>query len=100
MKRQKLLALFLTLAMVLSLAACGASGGETAPTEEPAETPVAETPQPEEEPAEEPAEVAASGTQQAVIEGFDWGPAVTKTILTLDQVVTADSVTPECFAVT
>lgn len=102
MKRQKLLALFLTLAMVLSLAACGASGGETAPAEEPAETPVAEMPQPEEESAAEPeaSEVTASGTQQAVIEGFDWGPAVTKTILTLDQVVTADSVTPECFAVT
>lgn len=100
MKMNKLLALLLALIMVLSLAACGASGGETAPAEEPAETPVAETPQPEEEPAEELAEVTAAGTQQAVMEGFDWGPAVTKTILTLDQTVRADSVTPDCFAVT
>lgn len=28
--------------------------------------------------------VAASGTQSIVVEGFDWGPAVTKTIVSLD----------------
>jgi len=40
------------------------------------------------------------GTQTAVIEGFDWGPAVTKTILTLDQSVVPASVTADSFAVT
>ncbi|MFQ6860440.1 MAG: prolyl oligopeptidase family serine peptidase [Beduini sp.] len=28
--------------------------------------------------------IAASGTQSIVVEGFDWGPAVTKTIVSLD----------------
>lgn len=41
-----------------------------------------------------------AGTQTAVVEGFDWGPAVTKTILTLEVQVAAESVTAESFAVT
>lgn len=43
---------------------------------------------------------ALTGTQQAVMEGFDWGPAITKTILSLDSKVAADSVAAEDFAVT
>lgn len=41
----------------------------------------------------------ATGTQTVVIEGFDWGPAVTKTILSLDRAVTADSVSVGAFSV-
>lgn len=41
----------------------------------------------------------ANGSQTAVIEGFDWGPAVTKVILDLDVVVAADSVTAGSFSV-
>ena len=37
---------------------------------------------------------ALTGTQIIVIEGHDWGPAVTKTILTLDTAVAPDSVSP------
>ncbi|MGM9538469.1 MAG: prolyl oligopeptidase family serine peptidase [Candidatus Onthomonas sp.] len=101
MKQNKLLALLLALAMVLSLIGCGASGEKADSAEEPSETPETAEPQPEEEPAAEPeaSEVTAAGTQQVVIEGFDWGPAVTKTILTLDQTVASDSVAPECFSV-
>lgn len=44
--------------------------------------------------------VTITGTQKVVIEGFDWGPAVVKTIITLDQPVTADSVNADTFAVT
>lgn len=40
------------------------------------------------------------GTQTVVIEGFDWGPAVTKTIITLDTPVAASSVNAASFAVT
>lgn len=43
---------------------------------------------------------ALTGTQTIVIEGHDWGPAVTKTILTLNAEVAPDSVTPESFQVT
>lgn len=41
-----------------------------------------------------------AGTQTVVVEGFDWGPAVTKTIITLEAQVAAGSVTAESFAVT
>ena len=41
----------------------------------------------------------ATGSQTAVIEGFDWGPAVTKVILDLDVTVAADSVTAGSFSV-
>lgn len=43
---------------------------------------------------------ALTGTQIIVIEGHDWGPAVTKTILTLDTAVSPDSVSAESFRVT
>lgn len=41
-----------------------------------------------------------TGMQQAVMEGFDWGPAITRTILMLDHKVAADTVTAADFAVT
>lgn len=41
----------------------------------------------------------AAGTQITQIEGFDWGPGVTKTILTLDHTITAESVSVEKFSV-
>ncbi len=69
--------------MVLSLALLTACGGS------PAETP----------PEDENAPMVLIGQQQVVLEGFDWGPGVTKTILLLDREVLADSVTPESFRV-
>lgn len=51
-------------------------------------------------PTENTEPTAVSGVQNAVVEGFDWGPAVTKTILTLDQTIRADSVNAESFSVT
>lgn len=45
------------------------------------------------------ANVVANGTQKAYITGEDWGPAVRKTILTLDKVVDSDSVNAENFKV-
>ena len=42
---------------------------------------------------------ALGGTQQVVIEGCDWGPAVTKAILCLDQEVDASTVRPGDFQV-
>lgn len=43
---------------------------------------------------------ALTGTQTVVMEGFDWGPAITKTIVTFDQPLSPDSVTKEGFCVT
>ncbi len=45
------------------------------------------------------AEDALEGTQTAVIEGFDWGPSVTKTILSLGKEIDPASVTKDSFAV-
>lgn len=91
MRTQRTLALILALAMVLCLSACG-TPAETTPstTESPVVTtqPVALAP------------VSLTGTQNVVVEGFEWGPAVTKVILTLDQAVSADSVHAEAFAIT
>lgn len=70
MKKQ-LFALAAGAAMLLGLAACGSTADPS----------------------------AAVGTQTVVIEGFDWGPAVTKTILALDRAVAADSVRAESFTV-
>lgn len=77
MKYKKMILLLLAAFMLLCLAACGAS---------------------EEGPDPNSPDVA-SGTQTVVIQGFDWGPAVTKTIITLNRTVTADSVKAENFAV-
>ena len=43
--------------------------------------------------------VVASGTQRAYIIGDDWGPAVTKTVITLDRAVDAESLRKEDFSV-
>ena len=108
--QQKLIALLMAFVLLLSLAACGTSGtpsdtGEGDDAADPAAETETETPeQTAEEPQEETgdagtADAAVTGTQTVLVEGFDWGPAVTKTILTLDQAVAPDSLTPESFAV-
>ena len=40
-----------------------------------------------------------SATQQIVVEGYDWGPAVSKIILSFDAVINADSFTKDSFIV-
>lgn len=44
-------------------------------------------------------ENTATGTQKAYIEGKDWGPAVTKTVIKLDKIIDADSVSKDDFTV-
>ena len=51
----------------------------------------------EEKKEAEPVDV--TGTQSVVIEGFDWGPGVTKTILALDQEIDPAKVKAEDFTV-
>lgn len=77
MKRYRFLTFLLGMALLLSLAACGGR----------------------EEELDLNSPDVASGSQQVVVEGFDWGPAVTKTVITLNRIVKADSVTAESFAV-
>lgn len=81
---KKLTSGLLTLCPALNLAACGTQGGQPADNGGNAA-------------AAEP--VSVSGTQAAVVEGFDWGPGVTKTILALDQAIQPESVSAEAFAV-
>lgn len=77
MKLRVMKLLALPTAIVLNLALCGTIAfGAVAPSDEGPGAP----------------EHIASGTQIAQVEGFDWGPGVTKTILSLDQTVTAESV--------
>ena len=90
----------MALTMLAGLTACGApaeeTGGDGGQQED---TAVQDTGGGDQ--AESPAGGAsATGTQMVVVEGFDWGPAVTKTIITLNEAVSADSVTAESFAVT
>lgn len=117
---KKLFALLLAMAMVLTLAACGQQPEPTTPTTKPTTKPTtAPTTEPATEPTtapteggsgeggeEEPTlpekptgEGVAAGTQIAVVVGEEWGPAVSKTIVTLDQTVAAGSVTADSFVV-
>ena len=41
----------------------------------------------------------ASGTYSAIVEGFDWGPGVTKIIVSLDKEISAASVAAEKFQI-
>lgn len=41
----------------------------------------------------------ATGSYTMLVEGFDWGPGVTKIILNLNKTINADSVSPEKFQV-
>ena len=91
--RHMLAALLLVPGLLLGLSACAApesASGQTGDTEDAAR---------EEAGDAAASQAALTGTQNVVIEGFDWGPTVTKTILTLNQAVAADSVTPGSFAV-
>ena len=120
---KKLLSIALVMVLGFSLAACGGSPAVSestpqpteapapAPTEAPAPAEPEEPSEPEEpgepeEPAgteegEEPAEgVTLSGTQAVVMTGFDWGPGITKAIISLDQPLDPASVSAEAFAVT
>lgn len=121
---KKLLALLLVVVVVLSLAACvpeapaptteSTTTPTTAPTTEPSAEP---TTQPSAEPTAEPTEEStdpvvpdeppalpegegvATGTQNVVVLGEEWGAVVAKTVVTLDVTVSAASVTPESFLV-
>ncbi len=115
MKITKLTALLMALAMLLSITACSsttteeesdtaetstADTTEAEETEDAADEEVAEETDEVEENVEETAdELTLSGTQNVVIEGFDWGPAVTKVVLSLDQAVDAATVDASAFAV-
>ena len=114
MKARILTALTLSLVMAMNLAACGSSSdstsstssGEAEETEEDGEETEESGEETEEsgedaqEETDEEFDGTVSGSQQAVTGGFDWGPAVTKTIISLDQTIASDSVDAEDFEVT
>ena len=81
MKLRNLKTLLLPATITLNLALCGISTA-AAPAVGPGES-----------------MDVATGTQITQIEGFDWGPGVTKTILSLDRTVSSDSVSAEKFSV-
>lgn len=103
--KRKMIVMLLALAMLLGLAACSTS--DTGETSEENSTGISDTQETETSTEEDgetsengaDASPAATGTQTVVIIGQDWGPAVTKTILTLNQAVAADSVTTDAFEV-
>ena len=81
MKLRNLKLLLLPATITLNLALCGSSAA-AAPAVGPGES-----------------MDVATGTQITQIEGFDWGPGVTKTIMALDRTVNADSVSADKFSV-
>lgn len=82
MKLQKMKHLLLPATMIVSLALCGTSAASTVVVP-------AGPGQPE----------VVTGTQITQIEGYDWGPGVSKTIITLNRAVMPDSVSAEKFSV-
>ncbi len=104
MKRKVLVALLCS-ALSLGGVACGAASASEAKNiqEGAANVEVSSAEVTNEGNTEQKEEAAVSkelkGSQKAVIVGQDWGPAVTKTILKLDEKVKADSVSAEDFKV-
>ena len=84
MKLRNLKFLVLPATLTLNLVLCGstAAGAVIAPPDGPGAP-----------------EHIISGSQITQVEGFDWGPGVTQTIVSLDQAVTADSVRAARFTV-
>ena len=91
MKLKKVLAIAASLSLLLGMTVVRA---EEAPSKAPE---AAATESKEEKKEAEPVDV--TGTQSVVIEGFDWGPGVTKTILALDQEIDPAKVKAEDFTV-
>ena len=81
--KKKSIVLLMTSLVALNMVACGASGAKESKAA----------------PAKEEAVDELTGTQQAVVMGDDWGPAVTKTVLHFDNEVDAASVNAEVFSV-
>ena len=93
-RTMKRLFLTLSLALTVSLCACGGGPQETASVTNDDAVSVADAD------AVSPAPtVALSGEQNVVITGYDWGAGVSKTVVMLDRAVMAESVTPEAFSV-
>lgn len=57
-----------------------------------------QTEESKEETKEETETVEYKGTQKVVVDGFDWGPAVVKTIIELDNEISADKVNKDDFS--
>ncbi|WP_049945205.1 prolyl oligopeptidase family serine peptidase [Butyrivibrio sp. AC2005] len=99
--KRKVLSTVLALSLVLGLTACGSAkaespaDGDTAKTEDNS----AEQTSTEEKENKEDMGKSLTGTQRAVIEGQDWGPAVVKTIVKFDEKINADSVSADSFSV-
>ncbi|MBR1812401.1 MAG: FMN-binding protein [Lachnospiraceae bacterium] len=91
MKLKKVLAIAASLSLLLGMTVVRA---EEAPSKAPEAAAVESK---EEKKEAEPVDV--TGTQSVVIEGFDWGPGVTKTILALDQEIDPARVKAEDFTV-
>lgn len=105
--KRKLLSVILCTALSLGGVACGAAGEsvqESSAESKTVETPAENQNEGKEEAKEEVKEETKvakelNGSQRAVIVGQDWGPAVTKTIVKLDEKVKADSVSADDFKV-
>ena len=92
--KQYIRTLCATVLAALLLTACAGRNSTVSTPEDSSNT----EPVPVEVPAEIPG-VTLSGIQRAVIRGFEWGPGVAKTILSLNCSVSASSVTPQSFTV-
>ena len=105
--KRKLLSVILCTALSLGGVACGAAGEsvqESSAESKTVETPAENQNEGKEEAKEEVKEETKvakelNGSQRAVIVGQDWGPAVTKTMVKLDEKVKADSVSADDFKV-
>ncbi len=99
--KKKVMATLLALSVVMGTAACGSTNEQaeevsvTAASD--SETSQAAATQASSEDTETVSEL--SGDQIVVVEGQDWGPAVTKTIIRLNATISADSITEDIFSV-
>ena len=112
--KKRVVSTILTASLALGLVACGTESQKTEVTQDTNEAApskasedVVEATEASDDEAATTEEVSENtmgkelkGTQTAVIEGQDWGPAVTKTIIKLDEKVKADSVNADSFTVT
>ena len=101
--KKKIIAMLLAMSVVVGTTACASTDSkkdETASTDTLDSSASTEASTDVATEAAQPAVTELNGSQVVIVEGQDWGPAVTKTVIKLDNSVSASTISSDLFSVT